>query len=91
MPAVQDLAKRIIDKWSRMIFSIQTTYYDPGRDEDDDTEADPRDQYKRLRRKIDRMKESALVQRQQDEDQNEDGDRARKKARTQNNMTPAQQ
>ncbi len=43
MPSVTELAKRIVDKWSRMIFGISTTYYDPGRDEDDDTEADHRD------------------------------------------------
>ena len=38
MPQVVDLAKRIEDKWSRMIFGISTRYYDGGaggRDDDD--------------------------------------------------------
>lgn len=57
MASVQELAKRIVDKWSRMIFGISTTYYDPGREEDDEGEVDHRDQYRNLRRKIDRMKQ----------------------------------
>lgn len=39
MPSVQDLAKRILDKWSRMVFGISTSYYEMARGADDD-EAD---------------------------------------------------
>ena len=28
MAQVQDLAKRILDKWSRMVFGISTSYYE---------------------------------------------------------------
>ena len=34
MPQVQDLAKRIIDKWNRMIFGISTNYFKQVQGED---------------------------------------------------------
>lgn len=50
MPQVVNLAKKIIDRWSRLVFGIKTTYQ---RDLDDDFEGDAHhDQYKRLRRKL---------------------------------------
>ena len=50
MPQVVNLAKKIIDRWSRLVFGIKTTY---SRDLDDDFEGDAHhDQYKRLRRKL---------------------------------------
>lgn len=36
IPQVVDLAKRIEDKWSRMIFGISTRYYEGERHRDDD-------------------------------------------------------
>jgi len=35
---VLDLAKRILDKWSRMFCGISTSFYDAGRAADDDYE-----------------------------------------------------
>lgn len=63
MPQVVDLAKRIEDKWSRMIFGISTRYYDGDRGRDDDEIGEnndhDQDQYRRMRQRLERMKQSA--------------------------------
>lgn len=53
MPQVAGLAKSIMDKWSRMVFGISTTYMDRG--EDGEEGLPRRDQYRRLKQKIDRI------------------------------------
>lgn len=62
MPQVQDLAKRIIDKWSRMIFNIKTSYFEPSRDRDayEDDIVDDHNGYRTLRKKIDKMAAQAI-------------------------------
>ena len=66
MPQVQDLAKRIVDKWNRMIFGISTNYYRQVEGDDGKliTVANDDDQYRNLRHKIDDIKYAA-----QEEDQ----------------------
>ncbi len=49
MPQVVNLAKKIIDRWSRLVFGIKTTYSRDVDDEDFDTH---RDQYRRLKRRL---------------------------------------
>lgn len=49
MPQVVNLAKKIIDRWSRLVFGIKTTY---SRDIDDEDYDSHRDQYRRLKRKL---------------------------------------
>lgn len=49
MPQVINLAKKIIDRWSRLVFGIKTTYSRDVEDEDFDSH---RDQYRRLKRKL---------------------------------------
>lgn len=57
MPQVAGLAKTIMDKWSRMVFGISTTYIDRGGDYEDDIPR--RDQYKRLKKKLEAMHHDA--------------------------------
>ena len=74
MPQVQELAKRICDKWSRMIFGISTSYYDAAGGQDDDgydNNMHDQDQYRDLRRKIERIK--SLASRRQQASVVEDG------------------
>lgn len=60
MPQVQGLAKSIVDKWSRAVFGISTSYYDAvrggGDDDDLDNSTGDQNQYRRLRREIERMR-----------------------------------
>lgn len=53
MPQVASLAKSIMDKWSRMVFGISTTYVERG--EEYEIELSRRDQYRKLKQKLDRM------------------------------------
>ena len=53
MPQVAGLAKQIMDKWSRMVFGISTTYVDRGEDAEEGLPR--RDQYRKLKQKIERM------------------------------------
>lgn len=59
MPQVQDLAKRIIDKWSRMVFNISTSYMKAGMTQEDDFDEvfENEDKYRSLRRKLDRIQD----------------------------------
>ena len=61
MPQVVDLAKRIVDKWNRMIFGISTNYYRQVEGDDGKliTVANDDDQYRNLRHKIDDIKYAA--------------------------------
>lgn len=65
------MAKRILDKWSRMVFGISTSYYDAGRRSLDDDEADnnfhDQDQYREMRRKLDRIKQIAQIRDDEEE------------------------
>jgi len=56
---VLDQAKRIYDKWSRIFFGISTSFYDGGRNDEDDVEGG-HDQYRNLRRKLDGIKQRSL-------------------------------
>ena len=53
MPQVASLAKNIMDKWSRMVFGISTTYVDRGDEYENDVPR--RDQYRKLKAKLERM------------------------------------
>lgn len=51
------MAKKIIDRWSRLVFGIKTSY---SRDVDDDDEGDAHlDQYRRLKRKLQELQAAA--------------------------------
>ena len=63
MVQVQDLAKSILDKWGRKVFGISTSYdYVVNRAGSDDDEGDfesaaaGQDQYRNLRRKLERIR-----------------------------------
>lgn len=81
MSTVQDLAKRIIDKWGRMVFGISTSYYDGAHlvDDEGDNYAHENDQYRDLRRKIDRMKARSRAGAEEEEPEEEEGAAAKKK------------
>lgn len=53
MPQVASLAKTIMDKWSRMVFGISTTYVNRTDEYEDDLPR--RDQYRKLKAKLERM------------------------------------
>ena len=69
MPQVLEVAKRILDKWSRMFCGISTSFYDAGRFGDDDDDGAPQDQYKSLRKNIERIRQSAQANLDDDEDE----------------------
>ena len=83
-----------------MVFGISTSYYEQERPMDEDEDDLPRhqDQYRNLRRKIDRIKQNQLAQRQQelddesdDEDGGASGGRKKKVARPQLSTSQAQE
>lgn len=70
MPQVVPLAKKIMDRWSRLVFGIKTNY---SRDAEDDDEGDAhQEQYKRLKRKLQELKQVAQTRKSDDsEDEND--------------------
>ena len=74
--SVTILAKRIMDKWSRMVFGISTSYHEGGgrhADDDDDDELTNsshhyNDQYRSLRRKLNRQKQQQMILNEDDDD-----------------------
>jgi hypothetical protein len=54
MPQVVALAKKIVDRWSRLVFGIKTTYSRTEMDDDDEGDAH-HEQYKRLKRKLEEI------------------------------------
>ena len=57
MPQVAGLAKTIMDKWSRKVFGISTTYIERGDEYEQDLPR--RDQYRKLKAKIEKMQADA--------------------------------
>ena len=66
MPQVVGMAKKLVDKWSRMVYGICTTY--GTRDDEYETEISSRDQYRKLRQKLSKIQKDA----EQDESPSED-------------------
>lgn len=67
MPQVVNLAKKIIDRWSRLVFGIKTSY---SRDIDDEDYDSHRDQYRRLKRKLQEMQGQAQALNESDQEDN---------------------
>ena len=87
MPQVAGLAKQIMDKWSRMVFGISTTYVD--RHEDAEDILPRRDQYRRLKQKIERIAQDA--EDEQNESDNEEVGTKRQRKKQKVSMLPDEQ
>ena len=87
MPQVAGLAKQIMDKWSRMVFGISTTYVQRG-EEYEEIEIPRRDQYRKLRQKLERDAKEAL---EDDNDSDSEEVGAKRKRKQKNAGIPEEQ
>lgn len=81
MPQVVNLAKKIIDRWSRLVFGIKTNYSRDADDEDFDTH---RDQYRRLKRKLEEIKGQAQTLNESDQEDNKSNSHDHSEPKTKN-------
>ena len=77
MPQVVGMAKKLVDKWSRMVYGICTTY--GTRDDEYETEISSRDQYRKLRQKLSKIQKEAEQEESPSEDEEVGQKRPRKK------------
>lgn len=68
IPKVMGIAKKLVDKWSRMIMRIQTTYVNYTKEEEEYYDMSSRDQYRKLRQKLNKIQQDAEVESEEDED-----------------------
>jgi sRNA-binding protein len=72
MPQVVVLAKKIIDRWSRLVFGIKTSY---SRVDEDDDEGDAHhEQYRRLKRKLQELQAVAQTRKADESEDEKDGE-----------------